>query len=410
MIMKSAGLGPGFEPEARWPLEPRDEVKGLPGSRIREVANAGFGRTDILRFWFGESDEPTPVFIKDAAIDALARNEVFYTHNNGREDLRQELSSYLSKLHRLKIEPVKISVTSSGVSALMMATQAVVSPGDRVVVVTPVWPNVAEIPAILGAEVVRVGLRPSPSGWRLDLDELLEAITPKTRLLVINSPSNPTGWIISSDEQKVILSHARKLGVWILADDVYERLVYQEGITSAPSFLQIAAPEDRVIGANSFSKAWLMTGWRLGWLIAPKELESDIGKLIEFNTSCAPGFIQSAAFAALRHGEEFVQSLRQDLYHKRERLLLGLRSIAGVDAPTPEGGMYVFFRIRGQDDSVELAKRLVSEARLGLAPGVAFGPEGEGWMRWCFAARQSGLDEGVEQLRAWAAQNQSMGV
>jgi aspartate/methionine/tyrosine aminotransferase len=292
----------------------------------------------------------------------------------------------------------------------MMATQAVVSPGDRVVVVTPVWPNVAEIPAILGAEVVRVGLCPSPSGWRLDLDELLDAITPKTRLLVINSPSNPTGWIISSDEQKVILSHARKLGVWILADDVYERLVYQEKITSAPSFLQIAAPEDRVIGANSFSKAWLMTGWRLGWLVTPKELEPDIGKLIEFNTSCAPGFIQSAALAALRHGEEFVQSLRQDLYHKRERLLLGLRSIAGVDAPTPEGGMYVFFRIRGQDDSVELAKRLVSEARLGLAPGVAFGPEGEGWMRWCFAARQSGLDEGVEQLRAWAAQNQSMGV
>ncbi len=410
MIMKNAGPGAGSEPEAGWSLEPRGEVRSLPGSRIREVANAGFGRTDILRFWFGESDEPTPEFIKDAAVKALARNEVFYTHNNGREDLRQELSAYLSTLHRLRIEPVQISVTSSGVSALMMAAQSVVSPGDRVVVVTPVWPNVAEIPVILSAEVVRVGLRPSPGGWRLDLEELLEAITPDTRLLVINSPSNPTGWIISSDDQKVILAHARKLGVWILADDVYERLIYQHGIASAPSFLQIACPEDRVIGANSFSKAWLMTGWRLGWLVTPKELERHIGKLIEFNTSCAPGFIQSAALVALRHGEGFVQSLKQDLHLKRERLLMGLRSIPGVDAPTPDGGMYVFFRIRGQNDSVQLAKRLVSEAGLGLAPGVAFGPEGEGWMRWCFAAKQSGLDEGVEKLRAWTAQNQSRGA
>jgi aspartate/methionine/tyrosine aminotransferase len=406
MIKKNAGVEAGSEPKTGWPLKPRAEVQSLPGSRIREVANAGFGRSDILRFWFGESDQPTPEFIKDAAVEALNRNEVFYTHNNGREDLRRELSSYLSTLHHIRIEPAQISVTSSGVSALMMATQAVVSPGDRVVVVTPVWPNVAEIPVILSAEVVRVGLRPSPSGWRLDLDELLDAVTPNTRLLVINSPSNPTGWIISREEQDAILAHARKLGVWILADDVYERLVYQQSVTSAPSFLQIACSEDRVIGANSFSKAWLMTGWRLGWLVTPKELEPQIGKLIEFNTSCAPGFIQSAALSALRHGEGFVQSLRQDLYSKREKLLVGLRSIPGVDASTPDGGMYVFFRIRGQLDSVQLAKRLVSEAGLGLAPGVAFGPEGEGWMRWCFAAKQSGLDEGVKQLRAWAARNQ----
>jgi aspartate/methionine/tyrosine aminotransferase len=408
--MGNPSTATGFGPGPGWPLEPRVAVKNLPGSKIREVANAGFGRTDVLRFWFGESDEPTPGFIKDAAVAALARDEVFYTHNNGREDLRLELSAYLSTLHGQQIEPKRISVTSSGVSALMMAAQAIVSPGDRVVVVTPLWPNVAEIPVILGAEVVRVGLRPTPRAWKVDLEELLAAVTPKTRLLVINSPSNPTGWILSRDEQEVILAHARKLGVWILADDVYERLVYRPGINCAPSFLEICGPEDRVIGANSFSKSWLMTGWRLGWLVTPKELEVDIGKLIEFNTSCAPGFIQSAALAALRHGEGFVQSLREDLHHKRDRLLTSLKSIPGVEAPTPHGGMYVFFRMMGQNDSVQLAKRLVSEARLGLAPGVAFGPEGEGWMRWCFAAKQAGLDEAVERLHSWAKQNQSTGV
>ena len=407
--MEKTGIS-GFVPATGRSPEPRIEVRNLPGSKIREVANVGFGRSDILRFWFGESDESTPAFIKDAAIAALARDEVFYTHNNGREDLRQELSSYLSELHRCRISLEQVSVTSSGVSALMMAAQAIVSPGDRVVVITPVWPNVAEIPAILSANVVRIGLHPSQDGWRLDVDELLDAVTPNTRLLVINSPANPTGWILSREDQQVILAHARKLGVWILADDVYERLVYLPAINSAPSFLQIAHTEDRIVSANSFSKAWLMTGWRLGWLVAPQELEADIGKLIEFNTSCAPSFIQSAAVAALHHGGQFVQSLREQLRHERDCLLLGLRSVPGVDASTPDGGMYVFFRVKGQPDSVHLAKRLLAEARLGLAPGVAFGPEGEGWIRWCFAAKQTGLDEGVERLHEWVSRNGSMGA
>ncbi|MDE2464589.1 MAG: pyridoxal phosphate-dependent aminotransferase [Alphaproteobacteria bacterium] len=391
-------------------LAARDLVHGLPASKVREVANAGFGQSGVLRFWFGESDEPTPEFIKAAATAALARDEVFYTHNNGRDDLRQALADYVSGLHGCARGPGEISVTSSGVSALMIAMQALLSPGDRVVVVTPVWPNVTAIPAILSAHVIRVGLRPGAAGWKLDLDELLAAMTPDTRLVILNSPGNPTGWMLTAQEQLAILERARHLGVWILSDDVYERLIYREDMAYAPSFLRLASAEDRLISANSFSKSWLMTGWRLGWLVAPRALETDLGKLIEFNTSCAPAFVQSAGLAALREGEPMIARLRQELHSKRDRLLRQLNAIPGLDCPPPDGGMYVFFRIPGEGESLALAKQLVAEAQLGLAPGVAFGPEGEGWLRWCFAARAADLDAGAERLRNWMATTSASGV
>lgn len=382
-------------------LEARPAVRALPTSKIREIANAGFGKTDLVKFWFGESDAPTPDFIKAAAIEALNADAVFYSHNNGVAPLREALADYLGGLHGKGFSPAQISVTSSGVSALMIATQALVSPGDEVVVITPVWPNVTQIPAILNARVTRFALSPSAEGWKLDLDRLLASVTSKTRLLVLNSPGNPTGWTIEADDQKAILEHCRKLGVWILCDDVYERLTYRPGPSTAPSFLRITEREDRVISANSFSKAWLMTGWRLGWLVAPPELEEDLGKLIEFNTSCSPVFVQAAGIVALRDGESFVAGLRDELRAKRDFLTGRLGALKGVVAPPPEGGMYAFFRIEGEDDSVALARRLMEEARIGLAPGAAFGPEGEGWLRWCFAVSDARLQEGVRGLEAW---------
>jgi aspartate/methionine/tyrosine aminotransferase len=382
----------------------RGAVQNLPTSKIREIANAGFGVPDVLRFWFGESTRPTPGFITEAAIAALHRNEVFYSHNSGRADLRAALVSYLNRLHGTNLGLDRISVTSSGVSALMLAMQAIVSPGDRVVIVTPVWPNVAQIPAILNAEVNRFSLDVKNGRWHLDTERLLAQITPQTRMLVINSPGNPTGWTMNADSQKIILDHCRRLGVWILADDVYERLVFDDALHSAPSFLRIALPDDRLIVANSFSKAWLMTGWRLGWITAPAELEPDLGKLIEFNTSCAPVFIQAAALAALNGGDSVIAEIRRDLKNNRDFLTGRLSAIEGVDAPLPDGGMYSFFKIAGYDDSVLLAKQLIAEAKLGLAPGAAFGPEGEGWLRWCFAADRASLENGVSRLEHWFAQ------
>ncbi|HEU4459690.1 MAG TPA: pyridoxal phosphate-dependent aminotransferase [Methylibium sp.] len=377
----------------------RDAIRQLPASKIREVANAGLGRDDVLAFWFGEGDEATPAPITEAAIESLRRGETFYSHNLGLPALREALADYTSALHG-PIGAERIAVTSAGVNGLMVAMQALAGAGDEVVVVVPVWPNLTAQPAILGAEVTRLALRPKQGAWSLDLDELFAAVTPRSKVLLINAPNNPTGWTLSRTEQQAILDHCRRTGTWIVADDVYERVWFGDG-DCAPSFLDIAAPDDRLIVANSFSKNFLMTGWRLGWLVLPAALTEAVGKLVEFNTSCAPVFVQQAGLAALRGAGETVPRVRSHLRHCRDTLVGALRGLDGVELAVPSGGMYAFLRLEGEGDSLACAKRLVTGSGLGLAPGVAFGPESEGWLRWCFASRDPGrLLQGVQRLRA----------
>ena len=376
----------------------RQVIDQLPGSKIREVANAGLGRSDVLPFWFGESDEPTPAFIRDAAIRSLNDGETFYSHNLGLPELREALAGYVSSLHK-PVGVDRIAVTSSGVNALMLAMQALAGAGDEVVVVVPVWPNLTAQPAILGANVKRVSLTVEQGAWRLNMATLLTAITSQTRVLLVNAPNNPTGWTLTRAEQEAILAHCRRTGTWIVADEVYERVYFKPGACCAPSFLDVAELDDRLVVAHSFSKSFLMTGWRLGWLVLPPALVPAMGKLIEFNTSCAPVFIQRAGVAALAGAADFVPGLIGRLLHCRDTLLPQLAALAGVQVATPEGGMYAFFRVEGHDDSLALAKRLVTEAGLGLAPGAAFGGEAEGWLRWCFASREPArLTQGVERL------------
>ena len=377
----------------------RPVVQDLVASRIREVANAGIGLQDVLPFWFGEPDQMTPDFIRAAAKQSLDAGETFYTHNFGIPPLREAIAAYLSALHR-PVDPGRVAVTSSGVSALMLLAQLIINPGDRVVAVTPLWPNLVEIPKILGAEVVKVPLRFGKT-WELDLQQLLDALAPGTKAVLINSPNNPTGWVIAKEQQEVLLAHCRKLGIWILADDVYERLVYDVASGTrgcAPSFLDIAVPEDRLVSANSFSKSWLMTGWRLGWVVAPEPLMADLGKLIEYNTSCAPGFVQRAGVVAVERGEEIIAHTVARYQAARDFLYERLNALPGITTPKPKGAMYLFFRVDGAQDTLALCKRMVVEAKLGLAPGNAFGPEGEGYVRWCFASSLERLDEGVQRL------------
>ena len=377
----------------------RQVIDQLPGSKIREVANAGLGRSDVLPFWFGESDEPTPAFIRDAAIRSLNAGETFYAHNLGLPELREALSRYIGTLHR-PVSADRIAVTSSGVNALMLAMQALAGPGDEVVAVVPVWPNLTAQPVILGASVKRVSLQVRGGAWQLDIESLLAAVTTKTKVLLVNAPNNPTGWTLTRAEQETILAHCRRTGTWIVADEVYERVYFKPGSASAPSFLDIAEPDDRLVVAHSFSKSFLMTGWRLGWLVIPPALTEAIGKLVEFNTSCAPVFVQRAGLAALAGAADFVPGLVQRLQHCRDTLLPQLVALPGVQVAAPEGGMYAFFRVEGQDDSLAFAKRLVIEAGLGLAPGAAFGDEAEGWLRWCFASNDpQRLTLGVERLK-----------
>jgi aspartate/methionine/tyrosine aminotransferase len=378
----------------------RPSLDPLPASRIREVANAAIGRDDVLKFWFGEGDLPTPAFIRDAAKAALDDGETFYNHNLGIAELRQSIAGYVDRLHRpaLPVEPDRIAVTSSGVSALSLVAQSLFDPGDRVAIVTPVWPNVTAQPRIMGAEVIRVPLACSAGRWSLDLERLLDASPAGTRAVIVNSPNNPTGWVMPQADWNALLAHCRRHGIWLVADDAYERLSF-DGAAHAPGVLSQIDPDERYISANTFSKSWTMTGFRLGWLVAPRGFIADFAKMVEFNTSCAPTFIQRAGIAAIERGDGLIAETRARLLDSRDTLVAQLSRLPGVECAPPDGAMYLFFRIAGRsDDSLACAKRLVTGVGLGLAPGVAFGPEGEGYLRWCFAAQRRLIDDGVARL------------
>lgn len=380
----------------------RQAILNLEESKIREVANAGMGRSDVLAFWFGESDEVTPDFIREAAIESIRRGETFYAHNLGLPELREGVAAYTSRLHG-PVGAERIAVTSGGVNALMLAVQMLVDDGDDVVAVTPVWPNLTAQPLVLGGKLRRVSLKPQAGAWKLDMDELLAAIRPGTKLLIINAPNNPTGWTLTRQEQKTILDHCRRTGTWILADEVYERLYYEAtGTGCAPSFLDVATPDDRLVVAHSFSKSFLMTGWRMGWLVMPAAMTHPMGKLIEFNTSCASVFTQRAALAAVQRTDEVTPRVVAHLKQCRDTLVPRLQVLPRVELAMPAGGMYAFFKLDGFGDSLALAKRLVAEAGLGIAPGNAFAEEAQGWLRWCFASKDlARLGQGVERLQGW---------
>jgi aspartate/methionine/tyrosine aminotransferase len=379
-------------------VEARPAVRALSSSLIREVANAAMGQTNVLPFWFGEADTPTPQFIRDVAAESMMKGETFYSQNLGRPYLRQAIASYQSDLLGRPIPADQVVAVGSGMTGLQIAMQLVLSPGDRVVAVTPLWPNISEAPLILGAKVERVSLSVNDGRWSLDVDKLIATLTPDTRMVIINSPNNPTGWTIDDESIRIILAHCRKHGIWILADEVYQRLVYDTTQNTAPSFLRHYETGDRIISVNSFSKAWSMTGWRIGWMVIPEALAQDSTKLVEYNFSCIFEPTQRAATIAIREGEDEVRRLRTHLAKTRSLLVDGLSSMNRVSVPEAGGAMYAFLRIDGYDNSLELAQRLVREVGLGLAPGAAFGHEGEGWLRWCHAVSEDSIAQGLERL------------
>jgi aspartate/methionine/tyrosine aminotransferase len=393
---------------------PRPAIEALPASQIRELsvyANdlAARGEVDMLKFYVGEGDAPTPDFIRAAATAALDAGDTFYNPNLGLGELREALSAYASQLHGRAIGADRIAVTSAGVNALMLVAQMLLEPGDTVAMVTPVWPNLPAMPAILGAQVRRVPLTCRDGRWRLDLDRLVEA-SRGAKAVIVNSPNNPTGWVMPQADWRALLEVCRRQGQWLVSDDAYERLVYDPEVTlgeghrvRATGLLGEVDPQDRFISANTFSKTWSMTGWRLGWLVAPPDFVAQLAKLVEFNTSCAPSFVQRAGLVAVRDGDELVAATRERLRARRDLLLQGLARLPGVEVGRPAGAMYGFLRLPGSADSMGFARRLVKETGVALAPGVAFGPEGEGWLRWCFASSEPVLAEGLARLARWAA-------
>jgi len=374
----------------------RPEVAAIPDSLIRAVANAGIGRTDVIPLWFGEPDLPTPRFICDAAAAAMRAGETKYTPSRGIPELRRTIADYMARLYRVPVDVERITLSASGMNAIMLAMQALVGPGDNVVFTTPLWPNCMRTAMIMGAEARTVALEHGPQGWRLDLDRLIARFDASTRAVFLNSPGNPTGWTMPAAEQRVLLAECRRRGIWIIADEVYARLVYDAEV--APSFVPLAEPEDRLIVINSFSKSWRMTGWRMGWFTAPPALGDTLAKLTEFNTAGPATFVQHAGVAAIRDGEAEVKAQVERLRIARDLAFQRLAAHPRIRLSRPEAAFYAFFEVDGMTDSLAFAKELVAKHGVGIAPGIAFGDAGEGHLRLCFASSPELLTQAFDRL------------
>ncbi len=371
-------------------------AQALEASLIRTVAEAGMTQGDVLPLWFGEGAWPTNSLIVEAAVASLQAGNHKYQPNNGAMNLRMALSAYSNNLLGCQLTPEQITVTPSGMQGLMLAAELLVTPGDRVVALEPGWPNIAGCFKAQGAVAETLSLSVQDGRWVLDIDALLAALTPDTKAVLINSPNNPTGWTMTAVDQQRVLAHCRQHGIWIVADDVYSRL-YRHA-QYAPSFLALAEPEDRVISVNSFSKSWSMTGWRLGWMVAPAVCETKLGQLTEFNTCSTPGFIQDAGVVALQAGDAEVAQLQRKIQTGYAITAQELSNFSRVAFIEPDGAFYSFFRVDGLSDSLTAAKTIMQETKVGLAPGIAFGAEGEGYLRLCYAQPEEVLERAFKQL------------
>ena len=358
----------------------------------------------VLRLYFGESNQPTPNYIKQAAIRAMESGFTFYTENAGLLSLREAIAEYFQRMQDVTLDPEReIVVTASGVQALNVSIRCTLDPGDEALVLTPAWPNGASIVAMSNAKAIEIPQPLHGDRYEIDWNALEAVVTPRTRLLVYTSPSNPLGWTATEEDQDRLLDFARRHGLWLLADEVYDRLWYgaQTLGTPAPSILRKAKRDDAVIVVQSFSKTYCMTGWRLGYLIARADLSAKATELNEFIVSHAPSFTQKAGETALRDGEPEVLKMLQRLKANRNFCIDALSQMPRMIIPRPEGAFYLFPRVEGVADSFEFAKRLLLETNVGLAPGIAFGAGGEGSIRICYAADKAVLEQAMERLHGF---------
>ena len=377
----------------------RDEARLSPDSGIIEIANYAWGRSDVIPLFAGEGDLPTPQFICDAASRSLAAGETFYTWQRGIPELRQALADYHQRHFGRPFTSERFFVTGSGMQAIQIAVSCVAGKGDEVVIPSPAWPNMAAALSVAGAVPVAVPLVLEADRWTLDLDQLFNAVTPASKAIFINSPANPTGWTATEDEIRTVLDFARRQGLWVIADEVYSRFVYDR--TRAPSFYDFIEESDRVIFVNTFSKNWAMTGWRIGWISAPPELGQIIENLIQYSTSGVATFMQRAAITALTEGEEFADQQVARAAEGRDIICDALAGSNRVRFARPEGAFYLLFSVDGESDTARLALRLVDEAGIAMAPGTAFGPGGEPYLRICFARKAEDMREVASRLTNW---------
>ncbi|MBV8662678.1 MAG: pyridoxal phosphate-dependent aminotransferase, partial [Hyphomicrobiales bacterium] len=373
-----------------------------PQSGIVEVFNYGRNRQGLIPLWVGEGDAPTPSFIADAAKASLDRGETFYTYQRGIPELREAIARYMTRVYAgpgREFSPERFFVTIGGMHALDIAARLTIGPGEEALIPSPAWPNFAGAVSLTGGRAVFVPLERGADRWRLDVERLANAVTPATRTIFVNTPANPTGFVATREEIEAVLALARRHGLWIVADEIYGRLTY-EG-ERAPSFHDVMQPDDKILFVQTLSKNWAMTGWRIGWLEAPPALGETIENLVQFTTSGVPVFTQRAAIAAIEEGEAFLSRQIARMRQARDTVTQGLAATGRVRFATPQAAFYLFCAVDGEPDSRALAMRLIDEAGVGAAPGSAFGPGGEGYLRLCFARAPEEVAEATRRLAHW---------
>ncbi len=382
----------------------RPAIDALDDSPIMQVFREGFRVPGIIAMWAGEPDVPTPAFICEAASRAMFEGRTFYSDNRGTPALRAALAAYHQRHFGIPIDGSRLAFTYSGMNAVMLVAQAVISPGDNAIAITPSWPNAMRALQIVGAAVRQVPLSHDPQGWGLSVEDIFAACDARTRLIYLASPGNPTGWMIEPDQARALLGFCRERRIAILADEVYHRIVYDRPV--AFSFLQIAAPADPLFVVNSFSKPWAMTGWRIGWLVYPEGCTGAFEKLIQFNTSGGLEFMQAGAIAALEQGENFVAGFVARCSTGRAVVADRLSAMPRVRAIPSQGAFYAMFEVDGMQDSLGFCLRAIHDARIGMAPGTSFGEGASTLVRLCHAKGAELLHEAMDRLERFVADYQ----
>jgi aspartate/methionine/tyrosine aminotransferase len=376
------------------------QTREEPDSGIIAAVSHGFAKPNVIPLWSGEGNLPTPEAFCRPVIDSLLKGETFYTWQRGIPDLRAALARYHERHYGRAFAPENFYVTGGGMQAIQTVIQMIAAEDDEIVIPTPAWPNYAGPIRLQGSRPVEVALDFANGRWSLDLDKLFAAIGRRTKGILLNSPSNPLGWVASLEELTAIRDECRKRGLWIIGDEVYARFHFGAG-ERAPSFLDICDTEERLLLANTFSKNWAMTGWRVGWLQAPKALGSAIERIIQYNTSGTAAFLQRGCVAALDHGEEFIASQVAKARANRDLVAERLHRMARVRFENPRGAFYHFFALDGMTASLATTLRIIDEVAIGFAPGATFGPGGEGFLRMCFLRDPAKLTEAMDRFERW---------
>ena len=377
------------------------EILSFKETAIMEVAN--FGRNfqketgkHVYPAWFGEGDTETSKLIYDKTIESLVNGKTFYTYQNGIQELRSEISRYMNEIFNINTKPENHSVVTGGMMGLRLICDLIIDSGDEVVMVGPVWPNIRSSVLLKKGNIKEISLQLKDGEWLLDYDKLIRSITSKTKMVFVNSPGNPTGWEMPKSQQERLLNHTRDVGCWLVADEVYHQITYND--LPSPSFLESSLASDKLIVINSSSKSFNMTGWRIGWITHPEELSSHIAKLVQITTTGVPEFLQDGLIAALQNYKIITNELRINLKKSRDIMFNRLVSWNQVECSVPNAAFYAFFKVKGVKDSLEFSKKLILETNVGVAPGIAFGQSGEGHIRICFAAKESFINQIMDRL------------